>query len=68
MPLVFVREDNYVPVVALGFGEPYALVVSTTVLDRAFRRRRAGLHRRGGELGHIAAGHTRFHSLLSVNQ
>ncbi|HEY1428634.1 MAG TPA: hypothetical protein VGF18_03610, partial [Candidatus Tumulicola sp.] len=29
MPLVFVREDNYVPVAALGFGEPYALVISS---------------------------------------
>ncbi|MBV8223250.1 MAG: hypothetical protein JO293_07800, partial [Candidatus Eremiobacteraeota bacterium] len=26
MPVIFVREDNYVPVVALGFGEPYSLV------------------------------------------
>ena len=29
MPLIFVREDNYVPVAALGFGEPYSLVLST---------------------------------------
>ncbi|HVA26931.1 MAG TPA: hypothetical protein VNF68_02060, partial [Candidatus Baltobacteraceae bacterium] len=29
MPLVFVREDNFVPIAALGFGEPYALVLSS---------------------------------------
>ncbi|MFY9663266.1 MAG: M48 family metallopeptidase, partial [Candidatus Cybelea sp.] len=65
MPLVFVREDNYVPVVALGFGEPYALVVSSHWIELFADDELAFMI--GRELGHIAAGHTRFHSLLSVN-
>src|SRR5580658_1906995 len=65
MPLVFVREDNYVPVVALGFGEPYALVVSSHWIEHFSDDELAFMI--GRELGHIAAGHTRFHSLLSVN-
>ncbi|MGB6519640.1 MAG: RDD family protein [Candidatus Cybelea sp.] len=65
MPLVFVREDNYVPVVALGFGEPYALVVSSHWIELFADDELAFMV--GRELGHIAAGHTRFHSLLSVN-
>jgi Zn-dependent protease with chaperone function len=65
MPLVFVREDNYVPVVALGFGEPYALVISSHWIEHFSDDELAFMI--GRELGHIAAGHTRFHSLLSVN-
>ena len=65
MPLVFVREDNYVPVVALGFGEPYALVLSTHWIEVFDDDELAFMV--GCELGHIAAGHTRFLSLLSVN-
>jgi Zn-dependent protease with chaperone function len=65
MPLVFAREDNYVPVVALGFGEPYALVVSSRWIEVFADDELAFMV--GRELGHIAAGHTRFHSLLSVN-
>ncbi|HET6274594.1 MAG TPA: RDD family protein [Candidatus Cybelea sp.] len=65
MPLIFVREDNYVPVVALGFGEPYALVVSSHWIEIFSDDELAFMV--GRELGHIAAGHTRFHSLLSVN-
>jgi uncharacterized RDD family membrane protein YckC len=65
MPLIFVREDNYVPVVALGFGEPYALVVSSHWIEIFADDELAFMV--GRELGHIAAGHTRFHSLLSVN-
>ncbi len=65
MPLIFVREDNYVPVVALGFGEPYAIVLSTHWIE-IFRDDEVAFMV-GRELGHIAAGHTRFHSLLSVN-
>ena len=38
MPLIFAREDNNVPVVALGFGEPYALVLSSHWIE-TFRRR-----------------------------
>jgi Zn-dependent protease with chaperone function len=65
MPFVFVREDNYVPVVALGFGEPYALVLSSHWIEHFSDDELAFMI--GRELGHIAAGHTRFHSLLSVN-
>jgi Zn-dependent protease with chaperone function/uncharacterized RDD family membrane protein YckC len=65
MPLVFVREDNYVPVVALGFGVPYALVLSSHWIEIFSDDELAFMI--GRELGHIAAGHTRFHSLLSVN-
>jgi uncharacterized RDD family membrane protein YckC len=65
MPLIFVREDNYVPVVALGFGEPYALVLSSHWIELFADDELAFMI--GRELGHIAAGHTRFHSLLSVN-
>jgi uncharacterized RDD family membrane protein YckC len=65
MPLVFVREDNNVPVVALGFGEPYALVLSSHWIELFADDELAFMI--GRELGHIAAGHTRFHSLLSVN-
>jgi hypothetical protein len=65
MPFVFVREDNYVPVVALGFGEPYALVLSSHWIELFADDELAFMI--GRELGHVAAGHTRFHSLLSVN-
>jgi hypothetical protein len=65
MPLVFVREDNLVPVAALGFGEPYALVLSSHWIE-VFRDDELAFQV-GRELGHIAAGHTRFLSLLSVN-
>ena len=65
MPFIFVREDNYVPVVALGFGEPYALVLSSHWIELFADDELAFMI--GRELGHIAAGHTRFHSLLSVN-
>lgn len=65
MPLVFVREDNYVPVAALGFGEPYALVLSSHWTEVFHDDELAFMI--GRELGHIAAGHTRFLSLLSVN-
>ncbi|MBV8198682.1 MAG: RDD family protein [Candidatus Eremiobacteraeota bacterium] len=65
MPLIFVREDNYVPAVALGFGEPYALVLSSHWIELFADDELSFII--GRELGHIAAGHTRFHSLLSVN-
>jgi len=65
MPLIFVREDNLVPVVALGFGEPYSLVLSSHWIELFSDDELAFMV--GRELGHIAAGHTRFHSLLSVN-
>ena len=65
MPLVFVREDNFVPVAALGFGEPYSLVLSSHWIEVYEDDELAFAV--GRELGHIAAGHTRFLSLLSVN-
>jgi uncharacterized RDD family membrane protein YckC/Zn-dependent protease with chaperone function len=65
MPLIFAREDNFVPVVALGFGVPYALVLSSHWIELFADDELAFMI--GRELGHIAAGHTRFHSLLSVN-
>jgi uncharacterized RDD family membrane protein YckC len=65
MPLIFAREDNYVPVAALGFGEPYALVISSHWIE-IFRDDELAFMI-GRELGHIAAGHTRYLSLLSVN-
>ncbi|HUA09324.1 MAG TPA: RDD family protein [Candidatus Acidoferrales bacterium] len=65
MPLVFVREDNYVPVAALGFGEPYSLVLSSHWIEHFEDDELAFAV--GRELGHIAAGHTRYLSLLSVN-
>jgi Zn-dependent protease with chaperone function len=65
MPVIFVREDNYVPAVALGFGVPYALVLSSHWIELFADDELAFMI--GRELGHIAAGHTRFHSLLSVN-
>src|SRR5271168_1849368 len=33
MPLVFVREDMLVPIAALGFGEPYSLVISSRWIE-----------------------------------
>jgi Zn-dependent protease with chaperone function len=65
MPMIFVREDNYVPVVALGFGEPYSLVLSSHWIEIFADDELSFMV--GRELGHIAAGHTRYHSLLSVN-
>jgi len=64
-PMVFVREDRVVPVVALGFGEPYSLVISSDWTDHLQDDELSFLV--GRELGHIASGHTRFLSLLSVN-
>jgi len=65
MPLVFVRDDQFVPVAALGFGEPYSLVISSNWIEQFSDDELAFVV--GRELGHIAAGHTRFLSLLSVN-
>ena len=65
MPLIFAREDNYVPVAALGFGEPYALIISSHWIEEFEDDELAFMI--GRELGHIAAGHTRYLSLLSVN-
>ncbi|GAC1387680.1 MAG: hypothetical protein NVSMB31_00400 [Vulcanimicrobiaceae bacterium] len=65
VPLVFVRDDLLVPAVALGFGEPYALVLSSHWLTHFQDDELAFIV--GRELGNIAAGHTRLTSLLSAN-
>lgn len=65
MPMVFVRDDIHVPVVAVGFGDPYSLIISTHWIDH-FRQDELTFMV-GRELGHIAAGHTRLTSILSVN-
>ena len=65
MPLIFVREDYNVPAAALGFGEPYALIVSSHWIEHFEDDELAFVI--GRQLGHIAAGHTRYLSLLSVN-
>jgi Zn-dependent protease with chaperone function/uncharacterized RDD family membrane protein YckC len=65
MPLVFVRDDYNVAAAALGFGEPYALVLSSNWIEHFEDDELAFVI--GRQLGHIAAGHTRFLSLLSVN-
>lgn len=65
MPLIFAREDNNVPVAALGFGEPYALILSSHWIEHFADDELAFIV--GRQLGHIAAGHTRYLSLLSIN-
>ena len=65
MPLVFVREDYQVPVLAVGLGEPYSLIVSSNWIDHFKEDELTFMV--GRELGHIASGHTRFTSLLSIN-
>lgn len=64
-PLVFVREDYHTPVLAVGFGEPYSLVISSIWIEHFKEDELTFMI--GRELGHIAADHTRLTSLLSVN-
>ncbi|MBV8581944.1 MAG: M48 family metalloprotease [Candidatus Eremiobacteraeota bacterium] len=64
-PHVFVRDDPFVPVVAVGIGDPYAIVISAQFVDH-FREDELRFLV-GRELGHIASGHTRLTSLLSSN-
>jgi Zn-dependent protease with chaperone function/uncharacterized RDD family membrane protein YckC len=64
-PHVFVRDDPFVPVVAIGIGEPYAVVLSAQYIEHFDEDELRFLI--GRELGHIAAGNTRFTSLLSAN-
>ena len=64
-PHVFVRDDPFVPVVAIGIGEPYAIVLSAQYVEHFGEDELRFLI--GRELGHVAAGHTRFTSLLSAN-
>ncbi len=64
MPLVFVRDDDLTPITIHGFGEPYALVFSVKWLEE-FRDDELAFHI-GRQLAHVAAGHARYLSLLSV--
>jgi Zn-dependent protease with chaperone function/uncharacterized RDD family membrane protein YckC len=64
-PHAFVRDDPFVPVVAIGIGEPYAVVLSAQYVEHFADDELRFLI--GRELGHIAAGHTRLTSLLSAN-
>ncbi len=64
-PLVFIRDDVFVPIAAVGIGEPYSLMISSQYLEHLREREIAFLVAR--ELGHIAAGHTRLSSLLSAS-
>jgi len=64
-PQVFVRDDPFVPIAAVGIGEPYALIISSQYYEHLRSGELAFLIAR--ELGHIAAGHTRLTSLLSAS-
>jgi len=65
MPLVFVRDDPFVPIVTVGLGDPYSLVLSSNWIEH-FKDDELSFMI-GRELGHIASGHAQFTSLLSVN-
>jgi uncharacterized RDD family membrane protein YckC/Zn-dependent protease with chaperone function len=65
MPMIFLRDDIHIPVVAVGFGDPYSLIISTHWIDHFKEDELTFVI--GRELGHIAAGHTRLTSILSVN-
>lgn len=65
MPMVFLRDDIHIPAVAVGFGDPYSLIISTHWIDHFQEDELTFVV--GRELGHIAAGHTRLTSILSVS-
>lgn len=65
VPHVFLREDPFVPIVAIGTGQPYALVISSQWIEHFSPGELRFLV--GRELAHIAAGHTKITSLLSAN-
>jgi Zn-dependent protease with chaperone function/uncharacterized RDD family membrane protein YckC len=65
VPHVFVRDDPFVPVVAIGTGDPYAIVISAQYVEHFEPDELRFII--GRELGHIASGHTRYTSLLSSN-
>jgi Zn-dependent protease with chaperone function/uncharacterized RDD family membrane protein YckC len=65
VPNVFVRDDPLVPIVAVGIGEPFSLIISAQWVDHLTPAELRFLI--GRELAHIDAGHTRVTSLLSVN-
>jgi uncharacterized RDD family membrane protein YckC len=62
---VFVRDDPVVPIVAVGMGEPYSLIISAQWVEHLTPQELRFLI--GRELAHIEAGHTRITSLLSIN-
>jgi Zn-dependent protease with chaperone function len=64
-PQIFVRDDVFVPIAAVGMGAPYALIISSQYLEHLRDGELAFLV--GRELAHIAAGHTRLTSLLSAS-
>jgi uncharacterized RDD family membrane protein YckC/Zn-dependent protease with chaperone function len=63
-PQIFIRDDYFVPVNAIGLGEPYALVISSQYLQLFNTEQLAFMV--GRELGHIAAGNTRLLSLINA--
>ncbi len=65
VPNVFIRDDPFVPLVAVGIGEPYSLIISAQWIDHLTPGELRFLI--GRELAHIDAGHARVTSLLSVN-
>ena len=65
MPMVFVRDDPVVPLLTVGLGDPYSIVISSNWIEHFKDDELTFMI--GRELGHIAAGHTQFTSLLSVN-
>lgn len=65
VPMVFVRDDVFVPIVTVGLGEPYSIVLSSNWIEHFQDDELTFII--GRELGHICAGHARFTSLLSVN-
>lgn len=64
-PHIFLRDEVFVPIAAVGVGEPYALVISSQYLEHLREGELSFLIAR--ELAHIAAGHTRLTSLLTVS-
>lgn len=64
-PQVFLREDPIVPITAMGLGEPYSIVISSSWLRHFDEKELEFLI--GCELGHIAAGQTRISSLFSAS-
>jgi Zn-dependent protease with chaperone function/uncharacterized RDD family membrane protein YckC len=64
-PIVFIRDDYFVPVNAIGLGEPYAMVISSQYLQLMGPDEMAFMI--GRELGHIAGGNTRLLSLINAS-
>lgn len=64
-PQIFIRDDIFVPIAAVGVGDPYALVLSSQYVEHLRPKELTFLIAR--ELAHIAAGHTRITSLLSTS-